>query len=406
MTERLHELARYLQPFFLEEPPNLYARGWSKVREGRRLFRRFRHLSGDQLVGPRAVRHRLARRVRRTALRVRRGEAALPREQRLRHARAAVPAGDGDRAAVPHALGRRAPHPGIQRARDRRDGLDHAGDGRGGSGRGRRDPDGRDRSPASTYATGGRPGSRSRTGPRSRLGVVLSNADPKRTFLGLVEKSDAARGLPRRRRGDRDGRPVREGEPRPGRGAAMERDARGRRPQPAFARDARADARSGRSGCTTSTGGARSPTSCGWTASPRRTSTTRSRPPGTHVMTAFVQYVPFELRSGTWDERRDELGRKVVETISTVLGQRRGLDPRDAGRHAAGSGAHLRSHRGQHLPRRPERRAAVLHAAAAGVVALPDADRRAVPVRRRHASGWRRDRGARLRRRRARSCGT
>jgi phytoene dehydrogenase-like protein len=39
-------------------------------------------------------------------------------------------------------------------------------------------------------------------------------------------------------------------------------------------------------------------------------------PPGTHVMTAFVQYVPFELRSGTWDERRDELGRKVVETIS------------------------------------------------------------------------------------------
>jgi phytoene dehydrogenase-like protein len=39
-------------------------------------------------------------------------------------------------------------------------------------------------------------------------------------------------------------------------------------------------------------------------------------PPGAHVMTAFVQYVPFELRSGTWDERRDELGRKVVETIS------------------------------------------------------------------------------------------
>jgi phytoene dehydrogenase-like protein len=46
---RLHALARYLQPFFLEEPPNLYATGWSKLREGRRLFRRFRHLSGDQL---------------------------------------------------------------------------------------------------------------------------------------------------------------------------------------------------------------------------------------------------------------------------------------------------------------------------------------------------------------------
>ena len=39
-------------------------------------------------------------------------------------------------------------------------------------------------------------------------------------------------------------------------------------------------------------------------------------PPGTHVMTAFVQYVPYALRSGTWDERREELGRKVVETIA------------------------------------------------------------------------------------------
>ena len=33
---RLLALARYLQPFFLEEPPNLYARGWAKVREGSR----------------------------------------------------------------------------------------------------------------------------------------------------------------------------------------------------------------------------------------------------------------------------------------------------------------------------------------------------------------------------------
>ena len=32
-------------------------------------------------------------------------------------------------------------------------------------------------------------------------------------------------------------------------------------------------------------------------------------------MTAFVQYVPFALRRGTWDERRDELLRKVIERI-------------------------------------------------------------------------------------------
>jgi phytoene dehydrogenase-like protein len=38
-------------------------------------------------------------------------------------------------------------------------------------------------------------------------------------------------------------------------------------------------------------------------------------PPGVHVMTAFVQYVPFELRQGSWDERRDELLGKVVARI-------------------------------------------------------------------------------------------
>jgi len=38
-------------------------------------------------------------------------------------------------------------------------------------------------------------------------------------------------------------------------------------------------------------------------------------PVGVHVMTAFVQYVPFELRQGSWDERRDELLGKVVGRI-------------------------------------------------------------------------------------------
>jgi phytoene dehydrogenase-like protein len=42
-------------------------------------------------------------------------------------------------------------------------------------------------------------------------------------------------------------------------------------------------------------------------------------PPGAHVMTAFVQYVPFELARGTWDERRDELLRKVVERIERYV---------------------------------------------------------------------------------------
>lgn len=38
-------------------------------------------------------------------------------------------------------------------------------------------------------------------------------------------------------------------------------------------------------------------------------------PPGTHIMTCFVQYVPYKLKSGTWDENRELLGDRVVRTI-------------------------------------------------------------------------------------------
>jgi phytoene dehydrogenase-like protein len=34
------------------------------------------------------------------------------------------------------------------------------------------------------------------------------------------------------------------------------------------------------------------------------------------VLTCFVQYVPYRLASGSWDERRDELGDAVLSRIS------------------------------------------------------------------------------------------
>jgi phytoene dehydrogenase-like protein len=39
-------------------------------------------------------------------------------------------------------------------------------------------------------------------------------------------------------------------------------------------------------------------------------------PPGRHVMSCFVQYAPYHLRSGTWDEQRDQLGQTVLDTIA------------------------------------------------------------------------------------------
>lgn len=37
---------------------------------------------------------------------------------------------------------------------------------------------------------------------------------------------------------------------------------------------------------------------------------------GTHIMTCFVQYVPYQLRQGTWDEKRELLGDLVIRTIA------------------------------------------------------------------------------------------
>ena len=39
-------------------------------------------------------------------------------------------------------------------------------------------------------------------------------------------------------------------------------------------------------------------------------------PAGAHVMSVYVQYAPYELKEGTWDEKREELGDTVVNTLS------------------------------------------------------------------------------------------
>jgi phytoene dehydrogenase-like protein len=39
-------------------------------------------------------------------------------------------------------------------------------------------------------------------------------------------------------------------------------------------------------------------------------------PPGKHVMSCFVQYAPYKLVEGTWDEKREAFGDTVVDTIA------------------------------------------------------------------------------------------
>ncbi|HEV8384619.1 MAG TPA: NAD(P)/FAD-dependent oxidoreductase [Candidatus Acidoferrales bacterium] len=39
-------------------------------------------------------------------------------------------------------------------------------------------------------------------------------------------------------------------------------------------------------------------------------------PPGKHVMSCFVQYAPYKLAEGTWDDQRESFGDTVIDTIS------------------------------------------------------------------------------------------
>jgi phytoene dehydrogenase-like protein len=39
-------------------------------------------------------------------------------------------------------------------------------------------------------------------------------------------------------------------------------------------------------------------------------------PPGKHILTCFVQYVPYRLREGNWDDKRELLGDRVIKKIA------------------------------------------------------------------------------------------
>lgn len=39
-------------------------------------------------------------------------------------------------------------------------------------------------------------------------------------------------------------------------------------------------------------------------------------PPGKHTLSLFVQYAPYDLAEGDWDSRRDEIGRTIIDTFA------------------------------------------------------------------------------------------
>ena len=145
--------------------------------------------------------------------------------------------------------------------------------------------------------------------------VVLSNADPKRTFLGLVEEGDLPEEFRRQIAGIKMAGPcakvnlVLSEEPRV---KGMATDASpGQRalftlvPSLEFAERCYDIAKFGEI-----------PeelwVDCVVASNVDDALATKGR----HVMTCFVQYVPYKLRQGTWDENRDLLGDRVVRKIA------------------------------------------------------------------------------------------
>jgi phytoene dehydrogenase-like protein len=41
----------------------------------------------------------------------------------------------------------------------------------------------------------------------------------------------------------------------------------------------------------------------------------RLAPPGKHTMSLFCQYAPYRLAEGTWEERREEIGQNIIRTL-------------------------------------------------------------------------------------------
>ena len=152
-------------------------------------------------------------------------------------------------------------------------------------------------------------------GTQIRAGMVFSNADPKRTFLGFLESKDLPEDFVSSIRGIKMDGPcakvnmILAEEPRfkgtPPSATPLERTFYTLAPSLEFAERCYDIAKFGDIpeelwvDCVVSSNADES-----------------LAPPGKHVLTCFVQYVPYRLRHGTWDEKRELLGDRVVKKIA------------------------------------------------------------------------------------------
>ena len=308
----LLRLAAYLQPFFLEPPPDLHATGIRRFAEGWRLYRRFRGISGDEIAAmtrfltgslgefldQRFESDKLKRLVLANSLYGKHGGPYQPGTAMglLFHL---LSGGDTDQQAWQgHVIGGMGAISEALRGACEDLGVEI-----------------RTGEPVQqiNVVNGRATGVTLASGAEIEARLVVSNADPKRTFLGLVDSSELAADFVRDVAAIRMDGPsgkvnfVLAEEPRvngmPESRTQPQRSLFTLVPTLAEAEDNYNAAQRGDLP-------ERLWVDCVLASNVDAT----LAPEGRHMLTCFVQYLPYRLKGG-WDARREELGDRVTELI-------------------------------------------------------------------------------------------
>ncbi len=314
VDRRLRHIVAFLQPFFLEEPPDVNAKGWARIREARRLLGRFGKIRGDEItdlvsfltgsLGEFLDRSFESERIKRMYLAntvygmhsppYRPGTAIGLLFHLLSGGDDAVQGFYG------HVIGGMGSITQAMAAAARAYGVEI-----------------RTSSPvAKILVKDGRArGVALEDGTEVRASTVLSNADPKRTFLGLMDEGD----LPGEFRLSVEG--IKMAGPCAKVNMVLAEEPR----FTGMPDDADPNRRSLATLVPTLEAAERMYDVAKWGEIPEElwvdcvvasNVDPTLAPEGTHVMTCFVQYVPYALRDGTWDEKRDLLGERVLRKVA------------------------------------------------------------------------------------------
>ena len=313
MEHELHHLAHYLEPFFMEAPPDVQARGWRRIRQSLRILRRFRRLNGvDAAEMTQLLTGSLAQMLDRRFSSDKLKRLILANNVYGKHG-GPFQAGTSMGLIFHMLSGGELRQPGFQ-------GHVIGGMGTITQAMGRACADlGVEMRTDAEVARINQQGGRARgvtlvSGESLDAPVVVSNADPKRTFLKLLAADDLPEGFRRRVAAIHMAGPcakvnyVLSEEPRvngmPTDRSAPERSFFTLVPTLRGAENCYTDAQKGKVSEDL------------WVDCVLASNVDPSlAPAGRHMLTCFVQYLPWQPAAGSWDALREQLGDQVTRII-------------------------------------------------------------------------------------------